>query len=262
MAQEIGWTEKVSKEWKKYRPPSRPSLSEVKCYENYFRRVKGKTVLILGSTPELRDLAAKYKMDVTVVDWSEEIFHALKTLMKKRGYPEIFHKHDWRTMKLDAQFDMIAGDCATTVVPFKDLEAVLQNIATNLKPDGIAVQRIWVRHKGQQYTLKSIARAFRKKGCIHWYTCMLFPVFLHYYDVKSESLSGQQLYGCLKKDESKLPKKIVDLFALVQNHKTPNNVLLKNDMESLLKKYFGIVRIEHGRDIFRNNAPVYILRKK
>ncbi len=263
MAQEIGWTEKVAKEWRSYKSPSRPSLSEAKIYESHIRKLpKNSKILILGSTPELRDLAAKYRMDVTVIDWSEEIYRALGLIMKKKGYPETFHKHDWRGMKFDDKFDMVIGDCATTVVPFKDLEVVLQNIATNLKPDGIAMQRIWVRYKGQQYTLKSIVRAFKNKGRMYWYTRMLFPVFLHYYDAESESLSGQRLYECLKKDESKLPKNLVDLFALVQNHKTPNNVLLRNDMESLLKKYFEIVRIEHGRDIFRNNALIYVLRKK
>ncbi|MBI2971052.1 MAG: class I SAM-dependent methyltransferase [Candidatus Aenigmarchaeota archaeon] len=264
MSQEIGWTEKVAKEWRRYRPPSRPSLTEVRCYEHWFRRCKGKRVLILGSTPELRDLAAKYRMETTVCDWSEGVFSALKILMKHKDARETFVKQDWRTMQFQNQFDLIVGDCATTVVPFADLDAVLRNIAQGLDPGGVAVQRIWTRYKDQQYTPKSIASAFATKGRAHWYTRMLFPVFLYYYSAEKESLSGQELYEKLRKDleNGTMPEKLVRLFSLVKNHKTQNNVLLRKDLEALLGKYFIILERMHGRDNFWTNAPIYVLKKK
>ena len=36
----IGWTEKVAKEWRKYKPPSRPSTSEVRIYEYYMKKLQ------------------------------------------------------------------------------------------------------------------------------------------------------------------------------------------------------------------------------
>lgn len=34
MEKEVGWTEKVAREWKKYKPPSRPNTSEIRIYES------------------------------------------------------------------------------------------------------------------------------------------------------------------------------------------------------------------------------------
>ncbi len=263
---DVGWTRKVAKEWRKYKPPSRPSTTEVKIYDSYIRKLpKNSSVLVMGSTPEIRDLAAKYKMNVAICDWSEDVNEALKLLMKNKSSHEAFFEQDWRVMKLGDSFDMVIGDCATTVVPYNDLEIVLSNIARHLKPDGIAVQRIWVRYKDQKYTLSDVVRIFNKKPKnIHWYTWMLFPVFLHYYDKKKESLSGYDIYEKMAVDYKKgrVPKRVLDLFSLVKSHKTPNNVLLKGDLERLLKRYFRIVKIDYGKDNFKRNAPIYILKRK
>lgn len=51
-------------------------------------------------------------------------------------------------------------------------------------------------------------------------------------------------------------------FSLVKNHKTPNNVLLKDELERLAGKYFKITQIEHGNDNFKENALVYTMKKK
>ncbi len=262
----IGWTEKLAKEWRKYKPPSRPSYSEVRIYEYYIKKLpKDSKILLLGSTPEIRDIAAKYKMNVMICDWSEEIYEALKLLMSKNNPLETFSKQDWRSMHFNGKFDIVIGDAATTVVPYKDLDDVLNNISKNLKPDGVALQRIWVRYKDRIHSLQDIVKIFNKKPKnIHWYTWILFPVFLHYYYADKESLSGEEIYKNMIEDykNGRIPKRLVELFSLVKNHKTPNNVLLKKDLERKLKKYFRIIKIEYGKDNFKRNAPIYILKKK
>ncbi len=262
---EIGWTEKTAQDWKRYKPPSRPSRSEVKIYDSVFAAKKGSSVLILGSTPELRELAAKYRMNVTVVDWSEDIFKALKLLMKHRNANETFSKQDWLQMKFNEKFDIIVGDCATTVVPYESLETLLGNISRCLNPDGIAVQRIWVRYNTQAYDLSYIGRLFENKPeHIHWYTWLLFPVFVHYYDTANERLSGEEMYQKMLADYEKgnLPKGLLDLFALVKNHKTPNNVPEKSNLESILNKYFMIAKRGWNRKCFSRNAPIYVLKAR
>ncbi len=263
---EIGWTEKTAQDWKRYKPPSRPAKSEVKIYDSVFAAKKGCSVLILGSTPELRELAAKYEMKVTIVDWSEDICKALKLLMKHKNAREAFSKQDWLQMKFDEKFDMVVGDCATTVVPYAELENVLRNISNCLKPDGIAVQRIWVRYNNVQTPdLPYVRKLFESKPeHIHWYTWMLFPVFVHYYDSTNERLAGDELYQKMLADYEKggLPKALVDLFSLVKNHKTPNNVPEKAHLESILEKYFSIVKTRWNRDCFSRNAPIYVLKAR
>jgi spermidine synthase len=168
-------------------------------------------------------------------------------------------------MKFDEKFDMIVGDCATTVVPYADLDTVLQNIASCLKPQGIAVQRIWVRYRKQTYPLSYIHRLLKKKPVhVHWYTSLLFPVFLHYYDTQNERLSGEDLCKKMETDFNlgHVEKSLLDLFSLVKNHKTPNNMLLKDDFEQLLGKHFTITKREYTKAQFSRNAPIYVLRRK
>jgi len=264
--QEIGWTEKVAKEWSQYKPPSRPSASEVEIFESRIKELpESSHILLLGSTPEIRDLAAKYGLKITIVDWSEEIFKALKLLTGNKDYNEGFSKQDWREMEFSEKFDMIIGDCAITVVPYQDVEKVLNNIERALKEDGIVVQRIWVRHENQKYSLEDVVKIFKERPeNLHWYTSMLFPVLLHYYDAERESLSGEELYQKMQKDyeDGKVPKELLDLFSLVRNHKTPNNVLLKKNLESLLEKYFKITNIEYGNDNFKENSSIYTMEKR
>jgi SAM-dependent methyltransferase len=263
---EIGWTEKLANQWSEYRPPSRPSSSEVDIFESYIKTMpKNSSILLLGSTPEIRDLAAKYGMKITICDWSEEIFKALKLLTKDENYKEGFSKQDWREMKFTEKFDMVIGDCAITVVAYGDVGKVLENIREAVKENGLVIQRIWARNKRQDYSLDDIARIFREKPeNVHWYTQMLFPVFLHYYDTENESLSGEEIYQKMQEDyeKGKISGELLELFSLVKNHKTPNNVLLKEELEKLLGKYFKITKVEYGKDDFKENSPIYIMKSK
>ena len=88
------WSLELAKTWKKYRPPSRPSPTEVKVFEKYIKALpKNARILLLGSTPEIRNLAAKYKKNVIVSDWSEDVSKALKLIVRKSAKEE-FKKQD------------------------------------------------------------------------------------------------------------------------------------------------------------------------
>ena len=168
MIKKVGWDKKLAKEWGKYKPPSRPSSGEIRIYESYIRELPRKSkILIMGSTPELRDLTAKYKIDTTICDWSEDVYRALKLLVKHKA-KETFIRGDWREMNFGEKFDMIIGDCSTTVVPYKDLDTVISNVSRNLVPNGLAIQRIWVRHKKEKYSVSKIVKIF------NYYILVLF----------------------------------------------------------------------------------------
>ena len=72
--------------WAKTLPPARPAKEDIIIYRRFFNQYKnknGKTkLLILGATPELRDLAASLKFDVTVADFNIEMIRALTPLRK------------------------------------------------------------------------------------------------------------------------------------------------------------------------------------
>src|SRR4030042_5364331 len=99
------WSLDLAKQWEKYKPPSRPTSSEVDIYEKHIKNLpKNSKILLLGSTPEIRDLAAKYKIKIVLCDWSEKICKALE-LLTKNELKEGFSKQDWRKMKFREKFD-------------------------------------------------------------------------------------------------------------------------------------------------------------
>ena len=82
------WT-KVAQEWKKLKPPERPSKKEIAIYEKHLqeilwaRKKRKIKAIIFGATPEIRDLLAKHKIfDVTIVDINPNMVRAMQELLK------------------------------------------------------------------------------------------------------------------------------------------------------------------------------------
>jgi hypothetical protein len=89
---------RMAQRWKKYyTPPGRPSEAAIRFYRKFaqlaFRRLKGKRprVLILGSTPELRDLMFELKADVTTVDFNKDMISGLRAHMRHKGLAKEKH---------------------------------------------------------------------------------------------------------------------------------------------------------------------------
>ena len=88
--QKATWNNYLAITWDKYLPPIRPYVEECeifKAYLNIFIKQNGKTpkVLILGSTPELRDVAYSCGIEPVVVDYSKDNYEAMGTLCKVAG---------------------------------------------------------------------------------------------------------------------------------------------------------------------------------
>lgn len=75
------WKEFASRWQKYYTPPGRPSRAAIKVYKDYTRKaikgIKNPKVLVLGSTPELRDLPHELKAEVTLIDINLEMILAI-----------------------------------------------------------------------------------------------------------------------------------------------------------------------------------------
>ena len=82
------WKE-LAKAWDAYQPPAKPSVGEIGFFEYEIKNLlaKNKTIkaLVLGATPEFRDLLAKYKIDTTLVDVNEDSIKAMTSLMKLKS---------------------------------------------------------------------------------------------------------------------------------------------------------------------------------
>ena len=135
----------IANKWKNFTSPARPSISELEIFERYIAEVAKRPnsrILVMGSTPEFRDLTMKYGCKATVVDFSEDIYRALTLLLKEKGEEEFIHS-DWLQMPENQKYDLVLGDGVPNMLPWEKWDSLLGKIAAVLKPDGISVQRVY-----------------------------------------------------------------------------------------------------------------------
>jgi len=100
--QKTAW-QQMALVWKKHvKPPSRPCPSQIKIWEKVLKEkieeVKNPKVLILGVTPELRDLVNKYSLSTIVCDINPEMIKAMNKSIKYKNSKEKIIIRNWLEM--------------------------------------------------------------------------------------------------------------------------------------------------------------------
>ncbi len=140
---------KIAETWHKLGPGPRPSKGNIRTFEALLKKyTKGKKhprVLVMGSTPEIRDMLAKHRnVQVTLVDVNIEMTLAMTELMKQSSDREVWTRASWLTAPLPpASFDVVFGDYIKGNLKFKDQFILYKNIASWLKPKGVFVERVF-----------------------------------------------------------------------------------------------------------------------
>src|SRR3989338_9973920 len=169
MADKYKWDGIAARIWRYSRTPSRPHKSDIAFIEGIIKnliRHKKPKVLILGSTPELRDICIKYGLIPTVVDYSRYNFKHLKGQMKRRG-KEILVVQDWRKMNLNKKFDIILGDLSLNMVGFKDQKIILRKLSKLAESKGFIAHRTWLYEESRYASLNELIEAHRKRRNIN-----------------------------------------------------------------------------------------------
>lgn len=130
--------------WKKVEPPFCPSKGEVIFYEKAVKKIlkrKNPKVLVLGSTPEIRDLLAKYKnLEVYIIDADVPVYRAMTRLMKRKNKQEKLVIGDWLKMPFKKDtFDLSLNHGAFSVIKLKNHQRFYQNLKKVIKKDGYIV---------------------------------------------------------------------------------------------------------------------------
>lgn len=141
---------KIAQTWKNFSDNSRPSKQNIKDFERFILPVLQKDhpkVLVMGSTPELRDMLARHSnVAVTTLDANQEMTKAMTELMTEKTDREEWVKGDWLDMPFeDNTFDAVVADYIKGNIPFKKQSLLYKQIARVLKPDGIFVERMFSR---------------------------------------------------------------------------------------------------------------------
>lgn len=141
-----------AKRWDEYyTAPGRPTKDEIRIFLHYLNRSgilerAGKRkikALVLGATPELRDMLARIKADVSLIDLSKYMIREMTKLRKIRSKEHKF-TGDWiKTPFPDGYFDVVVGDLAQGNIAKDKKQAFLKEIARVLKKNGYFIQRIF-----------------------------------------------------------------------------------------------------------------------
>lgn len=141
----------MAERWKKglYTAPGRPNSSEIAIYKKCVRQaIKGKKnprALVLGATPELRDLLAELKIETFLCDMSIEMMLAMSEIIAKaKSEKEVWIKAPWEQNPMpDKSLDVIIGDLAIGNVPWALKNKFITKQYQLLKPGGHFIHRIF-----------------------------------------------------------------------------------------------------------------------
>ncbi|MFA5050816.1 MAG: class I SAM-dependent methyltransferase [Patescibacteria group bacterium] len=264
--------------WKKYiKPPARPSSSQIEIWQKIIKqKVKEKSkVLILGATPESRDICTKYHLETIVCDISQDMIKAMDEIVKHKNPKEKKVICNWLEMKFKKEsFDLILSDASLNQLLSKnDLKKLLSKLQDLLKPDGYILLR--------EVTRANLKPEIKGEKWIKWFE-----------KYRKKKISKTELYMYLKylSDANPFPKSpsIVDwapvfkkMAPLYKQAKVPKDfyrwcekvfgskqhkrllIFLKKDLEKLLKQYFRLLPIKQCHDCsFDQYMPCYLGRPK
>ena len=129
--------------WPSLGSPWRPSVSDTALYRGLAGTKLGGRVLVLGATPELRDLTAEAGAEPVVVEMSAAM-HAATTRLLRRADPsrETWIHGDWCEVSIPGGgFDLVLGDMIWWGMSVSRQHAVRDTIHAALEPDGLFVSR-------------------------------------------------------------------------------------------------------------------------
>jgi spermidine synthase len=164
---------------------TRPSDSELSVFEKYLgsltRQRKDARILIMGSSPELRELAARANVHATVVANDLEVIERTTKLMRKRNKNEEWLEGDILILPIrKGSFDMIFGDHVLSDVSPFNKEKFYERMREILKSDGSVVIRSLVFKRTAKPFEKRISKYFRiveKKFAKEGIFAEYFPIY-------------------------------------------------------------------------------------
>jgi hypothetical protein len=198
------WNLSLAELWERFPPPIRPSKNIVKLFHIFVQLTQvgiGKTpkVLLLGSTPELRDLCNKLNISLTIVDYSKDNFDAQTRLLTLPIYDENFVEQDWRNMRLKEQFDLVLAESSINVIPQKGVSSMLKRVREHMKPGALFISKTWIMPK-HIMSLSEIIKEYRTYWSeLDFYSFSCGFLWHNFYNLEKDSVSVREMNDALKR---------------------------------------------------------------
>lgn len=249
--------------WEEFGTPVRPSKDECDLYSYYVKNLtkdRNQKILILGATPELRDIALRHSTRPVVCDIDDRQLEAMAFFMEESG-EEKFIQCDWLDIPEDEKYDIILGDASLNMLTAESVEPFVSKNAKLVANNGFNIQRMGT--SSGEYTVKDYAKAmedYRKNGYpvnVYRYSAMLACSINSFYYPQYTQLEmfEKELFEHLTDEE------IEDIKPFLCDrvfYYPPKEALLK-----LLSRYFVIEKIEESRGIgCWGTMSTYVMKRK
>jgi len=121
--------------------------------------------LVLGVTPEIRDLLAEYNIDTVCLDNNSLMAKAMDRLVKKKNLKEKIIIGDWLNMPFpEKHFDLIISDCPQDNLPYGKFDLLFENIYKVLKSKGyLMLGTTYFKGFKEAISLKQYIAIYRRK---------------------------------------------------------------------------------------------------
>jgi len=250
-----------------------PREKELGVYEKLLKAsIKGKKspiALILGATPELRDLAIKNGCQTIAVDVSWKTLVSLTAVMENADDPNNRSCcYDW--LETDQIFkeklaDVVLADASLNNLKAKDHALMFRILHQVLKDKGSFITRNLVRDKNlDDITSGKVQEAYEKNE-LEWSQVLIYSYFLwqEYTEIaKNEFSVGkmlEKLSAAIKSGQFKIRKSDLWKIANVEVYgpKIVTTILPKKDFEKKAKQYFRVGKVVPTPSSSFTIAPIY-----
>ena len=249
--------------WGRYTSPFRLSSDDVEVYSSVLRKFKNKKrILLLGSTPEIREVLSSLDFEIVVADFSYEMLQGMIYFGDIDIDKEWWVKADW--MILDKflknnYFDLILGDLVLRNIDFGRQNKFLKIISSLLNEKGMFISRI--HHYDEKMSLVSQKKIVEDVLSLKNISQKL-----------KEDLITSRLFDKYTERKNKTINKKLFLEAIGSNKKILKNIYkkwgdekrtwtqhTKQEIQEMLKKYFYIEERKIAEDYIDSKFyPTYV----
>jgi SAM-dependent methyltransferase len=140
--------------WSKARVPIRPGPEGLALYRAYMERCSGESILVLGTTPELVDMALELKVKKVVsIERNPEVIEALRQLGTQDWTKVHLIADDWMEERPDfySSFNCVVCDGGLLFLKYPgQWERLFKLVYHYLVPGGVFVAKEWAEPPGDR----------------------------------------------------------------------------------------------------------------
>lgn len=254
--------------WDRFLPPARPSSDEVEHYRRLAlgHADAGRGWALLGSTPEIRSLAARHDRQLTAIDSDPDVFDALASLVEPSCTAQLICT-DWLELEPEPSWDVVFGDGALNMLPPGSHEPLLQQVHAMLAPGGVALIRVHIATPPRFSHAEDVFAWHRTRpegGPVFsrtrtdldmlWLEPETLRISFPDYHRRIRRLFHQ---GKITQDELDAYETVLEVNTIDLHYTT------RGSFEEMARSYFELDSVSTGADYYgASNHPMYALRKR